>query len=154
MHRLASTNVILYFILLAVLEGTVMPAFQIRAVYPSLLYLFVCYAAFSWGDHHTVYVAFWSGLLRDFMGGGLIGVEATLLVALSMALSFLVHKTERGILGVYYLVVFLFIFFAGALHLLLSAVGGSADGAFPGILGSDFFLQRFTQARFCLFLIL
>ena len=53
MPRLVSAKVILYFLVLAVLDGTVMPAFQIHAVYPSFLLLFICYAAFQWGAPKT-----------------------------------------------------------------------------------------------------
>lgn len=123
MPRLVSAKVIFYFFFLAVLDGSVMPAFQIRSVYPSFLYLFVCYAAFEWGGAKTVYVAFWAGLLRDLLGGGLIGVEATLLVALALALDFLVQKMERQMTGIYFIVAFLFVFFAGGLKLLLSYAG-------------------------------
>src|SRR5512140_1175505 len=100
MPRLISTRVILYFLLLAVLDGSVMPAFQIHAVSPSLLYLFICYAAFEWGSTKTVYVAFWVGLLRDLLGGGLIGLDAVVLVALAPALDFLVQKMERQLPGI------------------------------------------------------
>ena len=70
MPRLLSPKVIIYFLLLAVLDGTIMPVFQVRGVYPSFLYLFICYAAFEWGSHKTVYVAFCAGLLRDLLGAG------------------------------------------------------------------------------------
>ena len=123
MPRLASAKVILCFLLLTVLDSSVMPAFQIHAAYPSLLYLFICYAAFEWGAPKTLYVAFWVGLLRDLLGCGWIGLEATLLVLLAPALDFLVHKMERQLSGVYFIVTFLFVFFAGALRLLVSYAG-------------------------------
>jgi len=123
MPRLTSAKVILYFLFLAVLDGSVMPAFQIRSVYPSVLCLFICYAAFEWGAPKTVYVAFWVGLLRDFLGGGVIGLEATLLATLALALDFLVQKMERQLPGIYFIVTFLFVFCAGALRLLVSSLG-------------------------------
>jgi len=123
MPRLVSAKVILFFFLLAVLDGSVMPAFQIRSVYPSFLYLFICYAAFEWGSPRTVYVAFWVGLLRDLLGGGLIGLETTLLVALALALDFLVQKMERQLSGIYFIMTFLFVFCAGALRLLVCYAG-------------------------------
>ena len=123
MPRLASPKVILYFLLLAVLDGSVMPAFQLGSVYPSFLYLFICYAAFEWGGSKTVFVAFWVGLLRDLLGGGLIGLDATLLAILALALDFLVQKMERQLPGIYFIVTFLFVFCAGALRLLVSYAG-------------------------------
>jgi rod shape-determining protein MreD len=100
-----------------------MPAFQIGSVYPSFLYLFICYAAFEWGAPKTVFVAFWVGLLRDLLGGGLIGLEATLLVVLALALDFLVQKMERQLPGIYFIVTFLFVFCAGSLRLLVNCAG-------------------------------
>ncbi len=123
MPRLLSAKVIFFFLLLAVLDGTVMPVFQIWGVYPSFLCLFICYAAFEWGGHKTVYVAFWAGLLRDFQGHGLIGLEAGLLAALALALDFLVRKMERGSRWIYFVITFLFVFFAGALRLLAGYTG-------------------------------
>lgn len=123
MPRLVSAKVIFYFFFLAVLDGSVMPAFQIRSVYPSFLYLFICYAAFEWGSSKTVFVAFWVGILRDLLGGGLIGLEASLLVALALALDFLVQKMERQLPGVYFIITFLFVFCAGVTRLLVSYSG-------------------------------
>ena len=129
MPRLVSAKVILFLLFLAVLDGSVMPAFQIHSAYPSFLYLFICYAAFEWGASKTVYVAFWAGFLRDLLGGGWIGLEATLLVVLALALDFLVQKMERQLPGIYFIMTFLFVFCAGALRL-----GVSYAGELPGSL--------------------
>ena len=123
MPRLVSPKVIFYFLFLAVLDGTVMPVLQVRSVYPSCLFLFICYAAFEWGPYKTVCVAFWAGLLRDLLGGGVIGLEASLLVALALALNFLVQKIEREMPGIYFVMTVLFVFSAGALRLLADYTG-------------------------------
>jgi rod shape-determining protein MreD len=123
-----------------------MPAFQIHSVYPSFLYLFICYAAFEWGPPKTVYVAFWAGLLRDFLGGGLIGLEATLLVALALALDFLVQKMERQMSGVHFFITFLFVFFAGALRLLVSYAGELPPSLVWGYLGTIAMTALYTSA--------
>ena len=146
MPRLTSAKVIFYFLFLAVLDGSVMPAFQIHSVYPSFLYLFICYAAFEWGGTKTVYVAFWAGLLRDLLGGGLIGLEATLLVALALALDFLVQKTERELSGVYFVITFVFVFCAGALRLLVSSRGELPLSLLGGYLGMIAMTALYTSA--------
>ncbi|MFA5168130.1 MAG: rod shape-determining protein MreD [Candidatus Omnitrophota bacterium] len=146
MPRLVSAKVILYFLLLAVLDGSVMPVFQIYSVYPSLLYLFICYAAFEWGSSKTVYVAFWAGLLRDLLGGGLIGLDATLLVALALALDFLVRKMERQMPGIYLIITFLFVFCAGALRLLVSYAGELPPSFVWGYLGMIAMTALYTSA--------
>ncbi|MFA7255411.1 MAG: rod shape-determining protein MreD [Candidatus Omnitrophota bacterium] len=146
MPHLASPKVILYFLFLAVLDGSVMPAFQIHSVYPSFLYLFICYAAFEWGAPKTVHVAFWVGILRDLLGGGLIGLEATLLVALALALDFLVQKMERELPGIYFLMTFLFVFCAGALRLLVSCSGELPASLIGGHLGMIAMTALYTSA--------
>jgi rod shape-determining protein MreD len=151
MPRLVSAKVILYFLLLAVLDGSVMPAFQIHSAYPSLLYLFICYAAFEWGAPKTVYVAFWVGLLRDLLGGGVIGLEATLLVALALALDFLVQKMERHLIGIYFIMTFLFVFCAGALRLLVDYAGELPTSLLGGYLGTILLTALYTSALFPIF---
>ena len=151
MPRLISAKVILYFLLLAVLDGSVMSVFQIRSVYPSFLYLFICYAAFEWGSPKTVYVAFWAGLLRDLLGGGLIGLEATLLVALALALDFLVQKMERQLPGIYFIITFLFVFCAGAFRLLVSYGGELPLSLVWGYLGMIAMTALYTSALLPLF---
>lgn len=120
MPRLFSAKVIAYFLLLLVLDGTVLPVLHIHNAYPSFLCLLICYSAFEWGPQRTIYVAFWAGLLRDLLGGGLLGLEATLFVALALALNFAIQKIEREFPGIYFLITFLFIFIAGALRLVFA----------------------------------
>ena len=146
MPRLASAKVIIFFLLLAVLDGSVMPAFQIRSVHPSFLYLFICYAAFEWGSPKTVYVAFWAGLLRDLLGGGLIGLDATLLVALALALDFLVQKMERQLPGIYFIITFLFVFCAGTLRLLAGFAGELSPSLIGGYFGMITMTALYTSA--------
>jgi len=151
MHRLVSAKVIFYFFLLAVLDGAVMPAFRIGSVYPSFLYLFICYVAFEWGAPKTVYVAFWAGILRDLLGGGLIGLEATLLAALALALDFLVQKMERQLSGIYFFTTFLFVFCAGALRLLAGYAGDLPPSLVWEYLGAIAITALYTSALLPLF---
>ena len=151
MPRLLSPKVIFYFLLLAVLDGTVMPVFQIHGVYPSFLYLFICYAAFEWGSPKTVYVAFWAGLLRDLLGGGLIGLEASLLTSLALALDFLVQKMERQLPGIHFIITFFFVFFAGALRLLVSYAGELPPSLVWKYLGMITMTALYTTALLPLF---
>ena len=128
MPRLFSAKVIFYFFLLAVLDGTVMPVFQIHGVYPSLLYLFVCYAAFEWGFHKTIYIAFWAGLLRDLLGGGLIGLEATIMgllcfLIVGLIAGWLAGQVMKG--GGYGVIV----------DIVLGILGGIVGGWLFGMLG-------------------
>ncbi len=120
MPHLASAKVILYFLFLTVMDATILPVIQIRSIAPSFLYLFVCYVAFEWGSRKTPYAAFWAGLILDFLGGGPLGLEATILVGLAFLLDFTVQKMERQFPGIYFLITFFFVFFAGLLRLFLA----------------------------------
>jgi rod shape-determining protein MreD len=146
MPRLISPKVIFYFLFLMVLDGTVMPVLQIRSVYPSCLYLFICYAAFEWGSYKAVCVAFWVGILRDLLGGGVVGLEATFLVVLALALNFLVHKVERELPGIYFIITFLFVFAAGALRLLAGYAGELPASLAGGYLGLIAMTALYTSA--------
>lgn len=151
MPRLLSPKVTVYFLLLAVLDGTIMPVFQIHAVYPSFLYLFICYSAFEWGARKTVFIAFWAGLLRDLLGGGLIGLEASLLTALALALDFAVQKIERQLPGIYFALTFLFVFCAGSLRLLVGYTGELPLSLFGGYLGLTAMTAFYTTALLPIF---
>ena len=146
MSRLFSPKVILYLLFLAVLDGAVMPAFRVHSVYPSFLYLLVCYTAFEWGPRKTVIVAFWVGLIRDLTGGGILGVEATSLVALALALDFLVQKMEREFPGMYFMITFFFVFFAGILRLLLGCPEELSPHLIWDYLGMIFLAALYTSA--------
>lgn len=135
MPRLFSAKVIFYFLLLFTLDGAVLPVFQIHGAYPSFLCLLICYSAFEWGGQKTVYVAFWVGLLRDFLGGGFLGLEAGLYASLALALGFVVQKIEREFPGIYFLITFLFIFIAGALRLLFASTEGLPEASVWSYLG-------------------
>jgi len=151
MSRLLSPKVAFYFLFLAVLDGTVMPAFQVLGVYPSFLYLFICYAAFEWGSPKTLYVAFWAGLFRDLLGGGVIGLEATLLTALALALDFVVQKMERELPGIYFLITFVFVFCAGSLRLLFGGIGEFSASLAAGAFGLIALTALYTSAVFPFF---
>ncbi len=110
MPHLFSFKVISYLLFLTVLDVTLCPVLRIHAVYPSLLYLLICYTAFEWGNRKTIYVAFWVGLFKDLLGGGPLGLETSILVVMSFALDFVVQKIQREFPGIYLLITFLFVF--------------------------------------------
>jgi len=146
MPRLFSAKVILFLLFLAVLDSAILPVFQIHSIAPSFLYLFVCYAAFEWGGLKTIYAAFWAGLIRDFLGGGLLGAEATILTGLAFLLDFSVQKIEKQFPGIYFFITFLFIFLAGTLELLLACVGALPAGRIENYMSLVFFTALYTSA--------
>lgn len=154
MFRLSSTKIVLFLFFLAALDATILPAFQINSVAPNFLYLFICYAAYEWGSSKTLYVAFWVGLMRDFLGGGVLGIEATILVGLAFALDFVVRKIERQFPGIYFLITFLFIFLAGSLRLFLGFFGAVPVEMLGAYEGSVVLMALYTSALLPVFNIL
>ncbi|OQA57568.1 MAG: rod shape-determining protein MreD [Candidatus Omnitrophica bacterium ADurb.Bin277] len=144
MHHLADLKVIFYFLFLAILDYSVLPAFRLGSVYPSFLYLFVCHAAFGWESKKTVPVAFWAGLLKDFLGGGVLGVQAGILVVFAILLDQVVRKIEREFPGIYFLLAFLFVFCCESLKLILGVFVGGLSGISPGHFGVIFLMALYT----------
>ncbi|GEM_PF-2133908 len=95
MHHLFSfRRLILVFFLLA-LEYALSPLFSAPPGRVDLLYLLILdYGLFlSW--ERVPYFALVIGLLRDFVGGGLFGIETIALSASAVLLSFGIQKFER-----------------------------------------------------------
>lgn len=143
MPHLRSFKVVVFFFLLAILDQTVLSAFRIGKVYPSFLYLFVCYAAIEWETKKTLPVAFWAGLLKDLFGGGPLGLEAAIMVIVAAGLDQIVRKIERGFPGIYFLLTFSFVLVCETLSWMLFALMGGGTGAilenFGDILGMAFY---------------
>ncbi len=62
--------------------------------------------------------------MRDIISGSILGVDAFILSSLAFGLNFLVQKMERGLPGIYFLVVFIFSFTAGFFELIAGFIGG------------------------------
>lgn len=148
MPRLTTVKVILFFFLLAILEHTVLTALQIGGVYPSFLCLFVCYASIEWGAKKTIPVAFWAGLLKDLLGGGLLGVQAGIMVVAAAGLDQVVQKSERQFPGIYFLIAFIFTLVCGILNWALSEFIGGGTGAAADHLGSILGTALYTAVFF------
>ncbi|MBU9889200.1 MAG: rod shape-determining protein MreD [Candidatus Omnitrophica bacterium] len=151
MPRLFSGKVIFYFLLLFVLDGTVLPGIQVNGAYPSFLCLLICYSAFEWGGQKTVYVAFWAGLLRDLLSPGPLGFEAGLCVLLAYALSFTVQKIEREFPGIYFLITFLYLLIVGVLRLLCSGFEGLPEAVSWSAVGGIALTALYSAAFLPLF---
>lgn len=151
MPRLASVKVILFFLILAVLDHSVLPALRIGKVFPSFLYLFVCYAAVEWETKKTLPVAFWAGFLKDLSSGGYLGVMTGILVLVAAGLDQVVRRIERQFPGIYFLVVLVFILLCETLHWLIAEMTGRWTGNVAAHLGDIFGTAFYTAALFPLF---
>jgi len=140
--------VILFFFLLGVIDHAVLPAFRIGKVYPSFLYLFVCYASIKWETKKTLPVAFWAGLLKDLFGGGPLGVEAGILVAVAAVLDQIVRKVERNFPAIYIAIAFLFVLACETVKWMLAVFTGGAAGDVAAHLGSIAGMSLYTAVLF------
>ncbi len=64
------------FLLLSVLQSTVVPFISIKGIEPQLLVIFVVYYSLSLKDSHALWFGFLTGLLYDLLSGGVTGVSA------------------------------------------------------------------------------
>lgn len=144
MPHLTSPKVILYFVFLSMLDHAVFPAFGIGGVYPSFLYLFVCYASFEWETKKTIPVAFWAGLLKDFIGGGLLGVQAGILVAMALLLDQAVRRIEREFPGIYFFIALLYVVFCELFKLAFGMFIGRVDGFLSEHIGTIILMGVYT----------
>jgi rod shape-determining protein MreD len=69
--------------------------FPVGTGQPDFLYLMVLYYGFFWSWERVPFFAFGIGLLRDFLGGHLFGVETLSLTLAGLLLSVGTQKVER-----------------------------------------------------------
>lgn len=151
MPRLTSFKVIFFFLILAVVDHSVLPAIRIGQAFPSFLYLFVCYAAVEWETRKTLPVAFWAGFLKDLFGGGYLGVMTGVLVLVAAALDQVVRRIERQFPGIYFLIVFAFVFMCEALQWGLTVLTGNWTGEVGGHFGGILGMAVYTAVFFPVF---
>lgn len=111
---------------LIVLDVCFAPVIQFSGVRPIFSFLLIAYAAFQWDSRRIMPLAFSIGLLRDVLGGGILGVGVLALVSFAFILDGIAHKIEREFPGIYFLLTVIFCFFVLGAELLLDAVLGKA----------------------------
>ena len=129
MPRILSTKVILWLGFLLLLDWSFLPPFKSGFFQPVLLYLMILYTAFEWHWRHALRFAFAIGFLRDVLSTQPLGVETTVLFAVTLALCFFVQKIERRSVIMRGLVGFIFIFAVSLFVLVLSNLLGFAGHA-------------------------
>ncbi|OQA40116.1 MAG: rod shape-determining protein MreD [Candidatus Omnitrophica bacterium ADurb.Bin314] len=144
MSRLATFKIAFFFLFLAILDHSVMPAFRIGNACPSFLYIWICYVSFEWEARKTIPVAFWAGLLKDLMSGGPLGFQTGILVAVAFLLDQTVQRIEREFPGIYFLLTFLFVLLCEASKLVLEIFVGRIHGFVPVHLGVIFLMALYT----------
>ena len=145
MPRLISAKVLGYFLILAVLDVSVIPAIHLGAARPILLYLVVIYAGFEWHWTKTLPVTVGVGLVRDFLSSQLFGIEAASLVTVSFGFNFFIQKVQTSGLGVRMVGTFLFVFLTLNLTIILQDLLGK-ELSLTGALLSSYFLSALLTA--------
>lgn len=119
-----------------------------------LLYLLILDYAFSWSWERVPLFAFTLGLLRDFLGGHLFGIETLSLTATGFLLYGGVQKLERENFWVRFGIGFLFVGITETLSVSLGEAlevsRGLSFDAIGGILGTTFYTGIFAPVFFWL----
>ena len=95
MHHLFSPRILILALLLLALEYAFSPFFSALPGRADLLYLLILYYGFFLSWERVPYFAVAVGLLRDFLGAHLFGIETASLAASGVLLSFGIQKFER-----------------------------------------------------------
>lgn len=95
MHHFVSARLLIFLALLLVLESSLSPFFLVLKGRPDLLSLLVLDYAFSWSWEVVPFFALFIGLLRDFIGGHLFGIETAAFALTGFLLSLGIQKLDR-----------------------------------------------------------
>lgn len=120
MHRFISARLLILIALVLVLEYSFSPFFLFLKGQPNLLYLVVLDYAFFGDWERTPFFSLGVGLLRDFLGGHLFGIEALSFALTGYLLSLGVQKLERDNLWVRLGMSFIFVWLTATLSLGLA----------------------------------
>ena len=150
-HFLSSRHVSLVAILL-VLEYSFSPIFFSLSGRPDLLYLVVLDYAFFWSWQRAPFFAMMLGLVRDFLGGHLFGIQTVSFAVTGWALSLGIQKLERDVFMVRLGICFLFAALAETLSVVLGSsletTHGFQWGLMKGVLATTGYTTLLAPAFF------
>ncbi len=118
---------------------------------PDFLYLVILDYAFFWSWERVPFVALGIGLLRDFFGGHLFGIETLTFAATGFLLSLAAQKLERDSLWVRLAISSLFVLLTETLRVSLGRGLEQTQGLSFELIGSLFWTTIYTTALAPLF---
>ena len=139
MHRLLSGRLLIFLVLLFALQHAFSPLFEWIGGRVDFLYLAVLDYAFFQNWELVAFFALVVGLVRDFAGGHLFGIETASLTSSGVLLWLGMPKLERESPWVRYGLVFLFVLITEAIGFTLGS-RLEAPGVSPGTLAVNLFV--------------
>lgn len=146
MHRFISARLLILITLLLILEYALSPFFLFLKGRPDLLYLVVLDYAFFNPWERIPFFSLGVGLLRDFLGGHLFGIETLSFTLTGYLLSLGVQKLERDNLWVRLGMGFLFVGMTEMLSLRLAGWLETSKGFSLDLMGTVFLTTFYTIA--------
>ena len=144
MRHFLSRRLLTLVAICLILEYSLSPALFLLNGRPDLLYLVVLDYAFFWSWERVPFFAMGVGLLRDFLGGHLFGIQTASLALTGWLLSLGIQKLERGIFWVRLAMTFLFVALTETLSAVLGASLENSNGFAWNFMGSVFRTTGYT----------
>lgn len=146
MYRFVSARLLILVGVLITLEYSFSGLFPLLKGRVDLLYLLVLDYAFSWSWERVPFFAFAIGLLRDFTGGHLFGIETASLTATGLLLNLGAQKLDRAFYGIRLGMAFLFVLLTETVSLGLGGVLDTSKGFTWDLMGSAFWTTIYSTA--------
>ena len=151
MHRFVTARLLILIGILLTLEYSFSSLFSPLRGRADLLYLIVLDYAFFWSWEAVPFFAFGIGLLRDFAGGHLFGIETASLTATGVLLYPVVQKLDRENFWVRIVMSFLFVWLTEILSISLGRGLEISKGLSGEFMGDVFWTALYTTALAPLF---
>jgi rod shape-determining protein MreD len=145
-HRFITARLLILAGALLILQYSFSPFSLLWKGRPDFLYLLVLDYAFFWSWERVPFFALGMGLLRDFIGGHLFGIETLSLTVTGLALYFGVRKLDRDSLWVKLGISILFVGLTETLSLGLSGWLETSKSSSWELIGSVFWTTIYTSA--------
>ena len=146
MRRLLSARLLILVVILLALEYTFSPFFYLLRGRIDLLYLLILDYAFFWSWERVPFFALLMGLLRDFIGGHMFGIETVSLTVTGLLLSLGTQKLERESFLIRLGLSLLFVLLTETLSLSLGSWLETSQGLSFDLMGSVFWTTIYTTA--------
>ena len=144
MRHLFSSKYLGLTLLVLLIEYALSPFLFLLNGRPDLLYLVVLDYAFFWSWDRVPFFAMLIGLVQDFFGGHLFGIEIASFSLTGWVLSFAMQKFDRGIFWVRMVVTFLFVALTETLSIALGASLETSRGLQWSFVGNIFTTAFYT----------
>jgi len=146
MRHFLSRRLLILAALLLALEYACVPLFSLLKGHLDLLDLLILDYAFFWSWERVPFLAFTLGLVRDFLGGHLFGIETVSLTLSGILLSLGIQKLERESFWVRLTLSFLFVWLTEMLSVSLGEWLEISKGLSWDLMGGVFWTTIYTTA--------